>query len=334
MLSQPPSLSHLCVALIRSIVGQSVVLLLVGVLGAGADETQIHLKNGDVLSGVVASESAGSVDLRHPALGLIHVPISQIVRRVNLNPAPPVAVVPPPAPVAPAPAVIRLLPTPSKPAKPKSDWHLDVQAGFDLGFGTGDRQAYNSRARATYGRGRLRNALDASFLFGETEGIKSADRLDTSMKTDYDLRGRLFLYNLGGAGYDDVRHINLRYEVGPGFGYHLVNRDSLKLNVELGGNFQTHQFADGSSSRSFFYRLAEDTVWKVTSKITIDQRFEFFPGISDMERFRMRFEGNLRYALRENLYLNLTALDIYDNQPAVGITKNDVQIRSSIGMKF
>lgn len=319
-----------------------VVLFVAYAFSVRADDLQLHLKNGDVLSGTIASEADGSVDLRHAVLGLIHVPGSEILRRVPLSTsagasAPAASNPSAPKPAAesdakPSPAASALAPKPAP--KPAAHWNFDVEAGVDLGFGTSDRQAYNSRARAVYAKDRLKNVVDSSFLFGESQGIKSAERLDASMKTDYDLHGRLFLYNLGGAGYDEVRHINLRYEAGPGFGYHLIKRDSIKMNVELGGNYQVHRFADGNRSESFFYRLAEDTVWRITSKLTIDQRFEFFPGISDMQHFRIRFEGNLRYSLRENLYLNLTTLDLYDNFPANGVTKNDIQIRSSIGMKF
>lgn len=323
-------------------VARVVLILSICVCPARGDDLQLHLKNGDVLSGTLVTESDGAVDLRHPVLGLIHIPASEILRRVPISPHAGAAA--PPPPTSPTPkaasesaskpgsAVTSLAPKPAP--KPPARWNFDIQAGVDLGFGTTDRQSYNSRARAVYAKDRLKNVVDASFLFGESQGIKSAERLDASMKTDYDLHGRFFLYNQGGAGYDDIRHINLRYEAGPGFGYHLIKRDSIKMNVELGGNYQVHRFADGNRSESFFYRVAEDAVWRITPKLAIDQRFEFFPGISDMQHFRIRFEGNLRYSLRENLYLNLTALDLYDNFPALGVTKNDIQIRSSIGMKF
>ena len=108
----------------------------------------------------------------------------------------------------------------------------------------------------------------------------------------------------------------------------------LKLNAELGGNYQLNRFSGGTESESFFYRVAEDATWQATPKLSFDQKFEFFPGITDLERYRLRFEGNMRYALRSNLYLNLTAADLYDNHPAQTVTKNDLQLRSSVGVKF
>ena len=46
------------------------------------------------------------------------------------------------------------------------------------------------------------------------------------------------------------------------------------------------------------------------------------------------FETNFRYWLRSNLSLNLTVLDVYDTQPAPNVTRNDLQLRSSVGVKF
>ena len=43
---------------------------------------------------------------------------------------------------------------------------------------------------------------------------------------------------------------------------------------------------------------------------------------------------NLFHALKNNLYLSVTALDVYDNKPARGVAKNDLQLRSAVGLKF
>jgi hypothetical protein len=54
----------------------------------------------------------------------------------------------------------------------------------------------------------------------------------------------------------------------------------------------------------------------------------------DFSEYRFRFECNLRYWLWENLSFNLNILDTYDTQTAKDVGRNDLQIRSSIGVKF
>lgn len=305
--------------------------LAIGSLAAA--DLQIQLKNDDRFSGVFLGESEGRLRLQHPLLGVLNIPTNEIAARV--------------APVAAAATnsattsgvVATKPPSPPPPAKPPvtpapRHWTFDLQAGMDLGFGATDRQLYNTRARALYSKNRLRNTADYMFTFGEVDRKASANRMDALMKTDYEIGSQMFLYDLGGAGYDAIRKLDLRYEVGPGLGYHAVRLEKFKLNVEAGANYQVQQFSDGKESDSFFYRIAEDAAWKITTKLSVDQKLEFFPGITDMEKFRVRFEGNLHYTLRGNLYLNLTALNTYDNQPASTVSKNDLQLRSSVGLKF
>lgn len=305
---------------------------------AGAADVTFQLRNGDKISGTILSESGGQISLRHPIFGVIQLPSNEVISRFDASTPIPAVPSPAPAPQAakaspPSAKAPTLASAPVK-APPPRRWSFDVQAGIDLGFGATDRQLYNARGRAFYSKDKLRNSIDGLLTYGKTEGIKSADRIDGSMKTDYDIAGRLFLYNLGGVGYDSIRSINLRYEIGPGVGYHVLKKDKIRLNVELGANYQAQFNADATESESFFYRIAEDWVWQVTPKLAIEQRFEFFPGIGDFEKYRARFEGTARYSLRSNLYLNVTVLDLYDNRPAHGISNNDLQLRSAVGVKF
>jgi hypothetical protein len=48
----------------------------------------------------------------------------------------------------------------------------------------------------------------------------------------------------------------------------------------------------------------------------------------------LRLEGTLRYPISDRLSLNLVVTDLYDTQPAQSVSQNDLQIRSTIGVKF
>ena len=50
--------------------------------------------------------------------------------------------------------------------------------------------------------------------------------------------------------------------------------------------------------------------------------------------YRFRFESNLRYALMNYLFFTLTVLDQYDTEPPAGVGPNDLQVRSTLGVKF
>ena len=105
------------------------------------------------------------------------------------------------------------------------------------------------------------------------------------------------------------------------------------LNTEAGINYQAEFHSDDTDNEYFFFRAVEIANWKLNTKFSLEEKFEFFPRV-DFDQYRFRFESTLRYWLVQNLSLNLTILDLYDSDPAQGVTRNDFQLRSSLGFKF
>ncbi len=323
-------------------------------LTSGWSQTLIlHLRNGDRLSGLVLSEAAGQLTLTNPALGQVVVPISQIERREKLpayesgkpverSSDPTVETAPKPvikpdskSPAAPK-ATAPKTPAESVPAKGPRRWNVEAQVGTNLRYSAKEQQDYYVSGKATYGWDPLRQILDYSFAYGKTEGILSANRMTGSSKTEWNTSKKWYVYNLAGAGYDEIRKIDLQYEVGPGMGYELINSTNYNfvLKSELGMSFQDQFRADRTRLSTYSARIAATFVWKVRDKLTIDGRVEYFPNVERPEDYRIRAETNLRYPLSKHLSLNLTVIDLYDTLPASGVTPNDLQIRSAVGLKF
>jgi hypothetical protein len=307
-------------------------LISIFVLASATARTEpviLHLRNGDRFTGTIVSEDARRVVLTNAWNKEIVVPVDEIARREKAVAA---AVTAPAAPRPPVPALAPPAPI-IRPKSPKY-WSGEVQLGVDLAFSERDRQLYSGRSKVTYAQDHFRSIFDYLFAYGKTDGIVSANRMDGSVKTDFDVGRRFYVYNLAGAGYDEIRKIDLRYEAGPGLGFHLVTYTNFILNTELGSNYQVQQNTDNTKTELFFYRLGENLTWRPHPKFTLDEKFEFFPRVEDVSEYRFRFEGNLRYWLNGSLSLNVTVLDQYDTLPARTVTQNDLQIRSSIGVKF
>ena len=162
----------------------------------------------------------------------------------------------------------------------------------------------------------------------------SDDRMEGSWKTEYDLTKRLLLYAVTTAGYDVIRDINLQYDLGPGVGYRWVILTNFVFKTELGVDYQKQYFSGDTQSDRYSARLAEDFWWQITPRIKWDEKGEYFPALIDGGEYRMRLETNLSYLLKQNLTLTLNVIDIYDTALPATVTKNDLQIRSLLGIKF
>jgi len=295
---------------------------------ADAQTVQFQLRNGDRVSGEIAAETADGLTLKTPWGGIIGVPGREIVSG-RLIPAPANGSVPP--------AVLTPVATPSPQGGPPTKTHKwigEIQAGVDLLFSERNRELYSGRAKITHTYGLLRNLFDYQFTYGESEDELTDNRMFASLKTDVDLNRRLYVYNLGGAAYDEIRKIDFQWETGPGLGYHWLRRTNIVFNTEAGFNYQAQYLEDNVERKILYLRLAEDATWKITPKLSIDEKFEYFPSTEDFSDYRMRFESNLRFAIVNNLSFIVTVLDTYETQTAQGVPRNDLQIRSSIGVKF
>src|SRR5262245_6842880 len=244
-----------------------------------ADAVVLQLRNGDRLTGTIVCEKTNEVVLATTWSKEIRVPTAQILMRQPVAAAvkspdsaqdSKVATAQPATPKPPAP--------PAPPPKPKEQpWHGDFQAGVDLQHGEKERQVYYGRAKFTYAKARFRNSFDVNGSYGKTDGEVSANRAEGFAKTDFDLGKRFYVYKVIGAGYDEIRRIDARYEAGPGIGYHALKLTNFVLNTEAGLNFQDEFYDDGTEREYFFYRQAEIANWKVNSKLSLEEKFEFFP---------------------------------------------------------
>jgi putative salt-induced outer membrane protein YdiY len=350
----------------------SLRFFLLGILGlhsllslASSAQTYIfHLENGDRITGRFVSQDADAVVIATSFAGEIRLDLATIRTREEVeetvagrqeeSPALPQSTeeaTPPlvtPAPVPAGSPAVSEDPAMLIPAdRPRSAylkrfvtaWQGEVQVGLNLGFSTTTRQTYSGRFKATHihafpDQRVLRNILDYKADFGRTDGTLSENRMDGSWKTEYDLTRRFLFYNSIGAGYDQVRNIDLQYDLGPGAGYKIVMRPNFLIKAELGGNFQKQHLRAEETRSRYSFRLAEDAWWQVTPRFRIDQKIELFPEIENFGEFRLRGEGNLRYLLRDNLTLNLSVINLYDSSPPRNASHNDLQVRSTLGLKF
>jgi putative salt-induced outer membrane protein YdiY len=321
---------------------------------AGAQSIVIHLKNGDRVSGRIVSESTNTVRLTNQFLGSIEVPLAEISKR-EVMPAPALpAVTNAPAVVTTKSAtnvvtastnVAAAAPPPKPPLSPAnpeatpiastpSYWKHDLRFGVNLRYATKDSHEFLSILKSTYGKPPFRHIFDVNFKYGRVEGALAANSLAASEKTEYQLTPKSYVFSLIGGGYDEIRKIDYQFEVGPGFGVEILKLTNFVWKGEMGFNFQQQNRADDTRQNSYSLRVAEIFAWRIWEKLTADLKVEFFPNLDEFGEYRLRIESTLRYPVSNRLSLNLDVIDLYDTRPPAEVSKNDLQIRSTIGVTF
>ena len=73
---------------------------------------------------------------------------------------------------------------------------------------------------------------------------------------------------------------------------------------------------------------------KTLPNATLTEKLEVFPQAQEPTKYRARFESKLSFPLTKNVSFNFLVIDLYDTQPASNVSKNELQLRSSIGVTF
>jgi putative salt-induced outer membrane protein YdiY len=299
-----------------------------------AQDVIVQLRNGDRITGKLISQETNQITISTSWAKSLALPISTIngfhsPSGESLFAAP---YIPPP-------------PIDSKAIPPqptgKKALRGSVQIGSDIQYGARDRELVFARVKLAYEqpyksdpKKYFRTFGEYTADYGETENVKSANRMNWSVKTDFDLDDDTYIYNVAGGGYDEIRKIDAHYEIGPGLGYHLIKRSALKLEIEGGANYQVQLRREGDDRENLFFRAADEFFWKLTSRLSFTKKFEFFINSEDIEQYRFRLDSTLAYKLIDNVSLNFTVLDLYDTSPAPNVEKNEFQVRSSLGFTF
>ena len=303
-----------------------------------AQEVFVRLRNGDRITGRLIAQETNHVIIATSWADSLVIPISSIsgfdaLSGEKLFSAQKSEPAPKPAPVA----AVKVTPAPKLPKQ----FRGSVQLGSDLQYGARDRELVFARVRASYEQPYKRDPnrffrtfADYSADYGETENVKSANRMTGSLKTDFDLDSRTYFYNVGSGGYDEIRKIDVHYEVGPGLGYRVINNKTFAFDLEGGVNYQVQLRSAGGNLDSLYIRAAEDATWRLAPRLSLSEKFEFFLNGEDFGQFRLRFDSTFSYKLIENLSLNLSVIDLYDTDPAPNVERNELMIRSSIGITF
>jgi hypothetical protein len=319
-------------------------LLFCPLLSRAGTPVVAQLRNGDRITGELLAQETNHVIIATGWAGTLAIPLSalggvQTTSGEKLIPTDAVATKPPAAPAKPGTAKPGVAAT-SKSA-PAKKVQTDLQFGSNLNFGAKDQEILYGRVKVNYSRPYasnpkefFRSLFDVSADYGETENVESANRLLGSFKTDFDSGTNAYVYNVLSTGFDQIRKINLQYGAGPGVGYHAFRFPMFELDLETGLDYQVQDRSVGDDTSSVYARLGDSITWKISPRVSFTKKLEYFFNLEDSEKFRLRLDSNLRFQVIDNLSLNLSVVDFFDTDPAPKVDKNELQVRTSIGLKF
>ncbi len=118
------------------------------------------------------------------------------------------------------------------------DWLGKTEAGWVMARGNTDTDSANAKIDIAYELEQWKHSLYAAGLYGTNNEIKSAERWEARLQSDYKLTERMFVF--GALRYEQDHFSGFDYQgsATAGLGYKFIDTEATKLTGTLGGGYR------------------------------------------------------------------------------------------------
>lgn len=327
--------------------------VLVFALVGSVSATELHLQNGDRITGEVTRRAEGKIYFQSPVLGLLIVnETDAIVIEVPETPVESLAGLPPSIEQVKLKEADPQKPTAKRLVDSKHKWKGKLEFGYQTQSGRSSVLNYSARGEAEKTKGVDNYRFSARYLYGETSDVATTDRQDASFRWRHEMSDRVFGQTLSSYTSDRIKGIDLNVEQNAGLGYKFLQRERQKASIGAGITMQYRE-ADGiEKGLNYLGEFFQDYTYKLNGRLTFLQDFNalYSPngrarsitasaatGLSlndEAENFKIRFNSTLQGKLSERISLNLRYEYEYDNAILDKNERADRRVTSSLGYSF
>lgn len=179
----------------------------------------------------------------------------------------------------------------------------------------------------------------AKYVYGKTDGEKTADQLTAGGRVDYALSPRLSLF--GGLDYDrdPFAGIARRFTEPVGLSWHALDAARNKLTLEGGAAFTqvryTEQQDDGEFDAQYASARAAGTYkWLFSEKGFFQLFGEYLPGLEEGIGYRVNSEASVVAPVAGILALKVSYLMRYNSEPPAGFKNTDRTFTTGLQVAF
>ena len=217
-------------------------------------------------------------------------------------------------------------------------WAGSAAFGLAEASGNSNTTTFNTSAAIARAAGKNKVALyfnqvyatqSTTLPYGET-----ANRVGGGLRVDRDISGKMFAFGTTDYDYDKFLGLDLRSVFGGGFGYHAWKSDKGHLDFGGGGDYDREKYSTGTSKNSAEVLGTEELGIKLLSKLSLTERLQIYPNMSDTGQFRLNFDMTADVPIYKFLDLSFGVSDRYQTDPLPDHKGNDILFTTGIRFSF
>jgi putative salt-induced outer membrane protein YdiY len=221
------------------------------------------------------------------------------------------------------------------PAEPKI-WTFSASAGLALTSGNKETSTVNAAYDFVYDP-QTGNVVksDALFIRGKTDGELSASRLGVTVRDEFRVTDRVFVFGQNQYLQDEFKSIEYLLAPGGGVGVKLVDTLQTKLAVDVGAGGVIEKNPGVEVRRSTSLIASEKLTQALTSTTTLTQSVAALWKTNDWDDALYSFGVGVAASMTARTQLKVEVLDTYKNLPPLpSVHKNDVAVVVAVGYKM
>ena len=215
----------------------------------------------------------------------------------------------------------------------KNPWAHSVSVGVTLTRGNSETALFTADFLATKKTTENEYSFGLAGAYGNNKSVDTVNNYKAFGQWNHLFNQRLYGYLRADAVRDHIADLDYRFTIGPGVGYYFIKDKMTYLAGEAGAAFEAQHL--GKKDETFAtVRLADRFEHKFNDHARIWQSAEILPQVDKLENYVVNFEVGVETSVTKSLSLKTYLLDSYQNRPALGRKKNDIQIVAAVGYKF
>lgn len=188
----------------------------------------------------------------------------------------------------------------------ESKWSGEAELGYLRTSGNTDTESVNAKGKVVNERHKWRHTGTLETVNKSDRDVKTAERYLATFKSDYKIDDRSYFFGI--LTYEDDRFSGYEYQVSEvlGYGYTVIKRDDLILDLEAGAGARQSKLETGASVNEALFKGAANLEWKLSDTSTFIQNLSVEAGdditiTRSLTALKMQIVGNLAAKLSHSI---------------------------------
>ncbi|HBP86215.1 MAG: DUF481 domain-containing protein [Nitrospira sp.] len=189
---------------------------------------------------------------------------------------------------------------------------------------------------------RLRLSMLGRYLYGTTDGELNARNAYGTVKMDFFVSKRFYVYTGVLFEQDTFQDLNLRSSIFAGPGYQIIDEgdyasaylNKLQLHGEIGLGYFNEDYKRSEDMNYFTGRWAVNLHWPILPWLTVFHQHQGFPSLEQTSDWYLTSQQGIRMNIWKNFLTTFQINWRYDNAPAQDTKKADTQYILTLGYAF